>query len=129
MTAIELMIENGDHRRGVHIPEIRGNVLLVSPTYESCKRFMARVVSRAILDLSMYGEDSPNHKSARDWIDGGLSASGLSFEEAVELIDMEWILDHMHDLLKGEGAPTEKIRNMKRLLYHVSENDGEGSTT
>ena len=126
MTAIELVLLNGDHCRDRHsLVDFRLNSTTeVDP--EASRRFLVRILSRAILDVCMYDEEDVRHVSAKDWLLGHVDAY-ISFVEIAELVGLDFLQSQIFTLAEQEGIHRDKVRDMKKLLYNYDGSTGQSN--
>lgn len=123
MTAFELLMSSGEyvlHRKlfePFRLSDPREDLCV-----DSCRRFLVRVLARAVLDVCMYDKGNPHHDSAEAWLLGDVEAH-LSLGEIASMVDLEWMLQQIFDVAKEEGVHRDQIRNMKRLLYNLPDDD------
>lgn len=128
MTAIDIVLECGEYRQyrdfvsrlGIHQVSYQHD-------FEPCKRFLVRLLSRAIFDASMYPENNPNYRSAKDWLLGKVKGT-ITFKELVDLVGLNCLADDVLNLVSEEsdGFHKSKIQQMKKLIYNLEGLDGSG---
>lgn len=124
MTAFERLINSGDYWKD---REIFNDFRLADPSVDlsfgSCKRFLVRVLTRAVLDVCMYDSGNPNHDSAKSWLLGHVPEAPIAFRDLADLVDLDWMTEELFSVAQEEGVHRDQIRNMKRLLYNLGDND------
>lgn len=91
----------------------------------SSKRFLARLVLRAVVDISMYKEDNPHHISAKNWVLGKTKAV-VAFSDLLALLGMDSMEDKMIEAAEVDGEAREQIRELKKHFYNWDSDAGEG---
>lgn len=126
MSAIAHVLNSGEYRQSSE--PVLGVVLRSSVSghdHENSRRFLIRIVTRAVLDVSMYGPHNENHRSARAWLMGEQD-SLLSFSDIVQIAGMTDIQKAIENLAEEDGYSREKVRDVRRQLYDRGvDDDGE----
>lgn len=137
MTAIEAVLNSGEYQ---HAQANTLDVILRNPYTDddprASKRFLTRIITRAVLDVSMYPSTDERHCSARNWLlDKVPTDLQRDHDFVVTLSDLSCIvdMDDLHreivSLATEEGAHRDKVRDLKKQLYNWCENDGEEQST
>ena len=89
---------------------------------DSSRRFLIRVITRAVLDVCMYPDTNENHLSAKDWLLGNHDAAA-SFLDLASLVGLDSIMGSITAMADQEGVHRDKIRDLKKQLYNWSSDE------
>jgi hypothetical protein len=126
MSAIDMVLNEGEYGRfRMLVPETRGAHATAEAGYEGCRRFLIRIVARAVLDVCLYPAGNPLHDSARSWLLSKDEDEGylVSFRQLVDLVGIQDLEKSVLAAAQEEGVYRDKVRDMKGLLYKLSGED------
>lgn len=125
MTAIAHVLNAGEYQ---YAQTNTLDVILRSPHDDedprASRRFLTRIITRAILDVSMYPETDERHQSAKSWLLEKHQAV-VSFEDLSCIVDMDDLQGMVMALAQEEGVHRTRVRDLKKQLYNWCENDSE----
>lgn len=125
MTAIELAIASGDHRRK-EVDQLGFSLKLgmAASNAEGSRRFIASIIVRACVDVTMYPESSEHHKSAKAWLTGK-SEAVVPFKDLADLLDIGPLAAGGSLLATTDGVYRDRVRNLRRHFYSWFSDDGQ----
>jgi len=122
MNAIDVALVQGEYRdKAYEVTWLRRPVALND--VEIHQRFLRRLIARASQDFHMYELGSENCTSAIQWMLGNLDAT-ISFVEVCELVEMDWLVEPIQDLLLDpEMTHEQKAEKLKYLTSSLRDGD------
>lgn len=117
MTAIELAIDKGEYKEyHFMLPDVRGHARHGESSPESCRRFLMRVLVKAVLDFCALKPTDPYHADAKEWLMGNTENCPMTVEDLCSIVDMDWALPSIKDLVEKGPGDLSHIGRVRRLL-------------
>jgi hypothetical protein len=121
MTAIEAVLSSGDYAGSRNLNSDGGVLFFrAERDVDADRRFLVRVAARAIFDVCMYKPGNANYESAKGWLLGTVDTE-FRFTDLMDIVELDWMLDQVMSAAHDMGAARSKIRDIKRLLYNLTE--------